>query len=206
MSMIDVVRQHLPPRYRQFAKFLVVGGTSWVIDTALFFLLKHTVLPDKVLTAKIVAILVAMIVNYVLNREWSFNNRGGRERHHEAALFFVLNGIGTVVNLLPLWISHYLLGLNAENHSLVTENVADFVSGSVIGTVIAMLFRYWAYQKWVFPELVENGVEPDEATVAASELSFDIPPHPHPSAGVNRTTGTAVNRTTGTAPPEPPQR
>ena len=62
----------LPEKYREFAKFLVVGGTTWIIDTGTFFLLKHTVLPEKVLTAKIIAILIAMIVNYVLNREWSF--------------------------------------------------------------------------------------------------------------------------------------
>ncbi|WP_111766365.1 GtrA family protein [Nakamurella deserti] len=179
MSIIDSVRRVLPPKYRQFAKFLVVGGTTWIIDTGLFFFLKHTVLPDKILTAKIIAILVAMIVNYVLNREWSFNDRGGRERHHEAALFFLLNSIGILVNLAPLGISHYLLGFNAENYTPFTETVADFVSGSLIGTVLAMAFRYWAYQKWVFPELVEEGVEPDEAPVLENELTFNIPPHPH---------------------------
>ena len=44
-----------------------------------------TVLETKPLTAKIIAVLVATIVSYVLNREWSFRTRGGRERHHEAA-------------------------------------------------------------------------------------------------------------------------
>jgi putative flippase GtrA len=187
MSIIDSVRRVLPPKYRQFAKFLVVGGTTWVIDTGLFFFLKHTVLPEKVLTAKIIAILVAMIVNYVLNREWSFNDRGGRERHHEAALFFLLNGIGIVVNLAPLWISHYLLGFNAQNYTPFTETVADFISGSIIGTVVAMAFRYWAYQKWVFPELVEEGVAAGEAPVLENELTFNIPPHLHPHTDVPAT-------------------
>ncbi len=200
MSVLDQVRRVLPAKYRQFAKFLVVGGTTWVIDTGLFFFLKHTVLNEKVLTAKIIAVLVAMIVNYVLNREWSFNDRGGRERHHEAALFFLLNGIGIVVNLAPLWISHYLIGLNAQNYTPFTENVADFISGSIIGTILAMAFRYWAYQKFVFPELVADGVEPDEAPVLENELTYNIPPHPH--AG---TPTTPSPRPTGPVP-DPPQR
>jgi putative flippase GtrA len=177
VAVIDALRQRLPQRYRQFAKFLAVGGTTWVIDTGLFFLLKHTVLPGKVMTAKVIAILVAMIVNYVLNREWSFSNRGGRERHHEAALFFLLNGIGIVVNLFPLWVSHYILGLNASNVSAFSESLADFISGSIIGTAIAMVFRYWAYRRWVFPELLSES-EPDDPARNEDDFSFNVPPAP----------------------------
>ena len=72
-------------KHRELVKFAVVGGTTWVIDTAVFLGLKSTVLEPKPLTAKIIAVLVATIVSYVLNREWSFRTRGGRERHHEAA-------------------------------------------------------------------------------------------------------------------------
>ena len=36
--------------------------------------------------------IVAVIASYVLNREWSFRDRGGRERHHEALLFFAFSG------------------------------------------------------------------------------------------------------------------
>lgn len=193
VNILDSVRRVLPVKYRQFAKFLVVGGTTWVIDTGIFFTLKHTVLPDKVITAKIIAILVAMIVNYVLNREWSFSDRGGRDRHHEAALFFTLNAVGIGVNLLPLWVSHYVLGFNADHYTQFTETVADFIAGSVIGTILAMAFRYWAYQKWVFPEVVEEGLDPQDAPVLENELTFNIPPHPHPQE-------TPAVRTT----PEPP--
>ena len=68
-------------------KFAVVGGTTFVIDNAVWYGLKLTVLQTKPITAKAIAIIVATIVSYVLNREWSFRTRGGRETHHEAALF-----------------------------------------------------------------------------------------------------------------------
>jgi len=176
--VIDAVRQMMPQKYRQFAKFLVVGGTTWIIDTGLFFLLKHTVLPEKILTSKIIAVLVAMIVNYVLNREWSFRDRGGRERHHEALLFFALNGLGILINLIPLWVSHYVLNFNAEHHSAFFETVADFLSGSILGTIFAMAFRYWAYKKWVFPELVAEA-EPGDPAREEDDFSFNVPPVRH---------------------------
>ncbi|WP_432278936.1 GtrA family protein [Nocardia brasiliensis] len=43
----------------------------------------------KPVTANMVAVLIATVVSYVLNREWAFTSRGGHERRHEAALFFV---------------------------------------------------------------------------------------------------------------------
>ena len=65
-------------------------------------MLKSTVLEPRPFTAKVIAGIVATIVSYILNREWSFRTRGGRERHHEAALFFLISGIGVVGLNAPL--------------------------------------------------------------------------------------------------------
>jgi putative flippase GtrA len=96
-------------------------------------------------------------VSYVLSREWSFRTRGGRERHHEAALFFLISGLGVGVNSLPLAVSRYVLRLQAPHVSVVTQEVADYVSGIILGTLITTLFRWWAFKKWVFPQV---GVRP----------------------------------------------
>jgi putative flippase GtrA len=139
-------------KHRELLKFALVGGTTWIIDTAVFLLLKATVLADKPLTAKIIAVLVATIVSYVLNREWSFRTRGGRERHHEAALFFLVSGIGVAVYTAPLAVSRYLLLLRVPEVSLLTQEVADFVSGQIIGVLAGMAFRWWAFRRFVFPD------------------------------------------------------
>lgn len=55
----------------------MVGGSTWVIDTVVFLVLKATVLADKPVTAKVIAVLVATMVSYVLNREWSFRPAAG---------------------------------------------------------------------------------------------------------------------------------
>ncbi|MEU6791141.1 GtrA family protein [Nonomuraea wenchangensis] len=106
----------------------------------------------KPVTAKVIAVLVATIVSYMLNREWSFGTRGGRERHHETALFFLISGVGLVLSSVPLWISPYVFLLETPDVSLVTQEIADFMSAQVIGTLIAMVFRFWAFRKWVFPD------------------------------------------------------
>ena len=138
-------------KHRELIKFAMVGGTTWVIDTVVFLVLKSTVLEPKPLTAKIIAVLVATIVSYVLNREWSFRTRGGRERHHEAALFFLISGIGVAVYTAPLAISRYVFDLAEPNVSLLTQKIADFISGQILGVLAGMAFRWWAFRKFVFP-------------------------------------------------------
>lgn len=164
MNLIDRVREILPPKYRELAKFLVVGGTAWVVDTGLFTVLSHTILSQKVITAKIISILISTIVSYILNREWSFANRGGRERHHEAMLFFVINGLALGLNLVPLALSRYAFNIQVDNgYSQFTVSVADFIAANVIGTLIGMVFRFWAYRRFVFPDELEPTVSPRAA-------------------------------------------
>ena len=165
--MVETVLRTIPQPYRAIAikhrellKFALVGGTTWVIDTVAFLGLKATVLADKPLTAKIIAVLVATIVSYVLNREWSFRTRGGRERHHEAALFFLVSGVGVAVYTAPLAISRYLLDLQVPMVSLFTQEVADFISGQIIGVLAGMAFRWWAFRRFVFPDQNVRRQEP----------------------------------------------
>ena len=159
MSLVDAILIRTPQPYRDIAlrhrelvKFAVVGGITYVVDITLFTLFKTTVLEPKPVTAKIMAVLVATIVSYVLNREWSFRTRGGRERHHEATLFFLVCGIGLVINTIPLWISRYVLELRVPEVSLLAQEAADFASANVIGTLLAMAFRWWAFRRYVFPD------------------------------------------------------
>lgn len=138
-------------KHRELLKFAVVGGTTFIIDNGIWYLLKLTVLEAKPVTAKIIAIIIATIVSYILNREWSFRTRGGRERHHEAGLFFLISGIGVGLNSAPLYISRYWLELEVPHVSRFVQELADFTSGSIIGMLLAMFFRFWAFRRWVFP-------------------------------------------------------
>jgi putative flippase GtrA len=157
--MVETALARIPEPYRSTAikhrellKFGMVGGATWVIDTAVFLVLKSTVLEAKPLTAKVIAVLVATIVSYILNREWSFRTRGGRERHHEALLFFLISGLGVAAYTAPLAASRYLFHLQIPEVSLLTQEIADFVSGQILGTLAGMAFRWWAFRRFVFPD------------------------------------------------------
>ena len=158
MSLIDGLLSRLPwsirnllLKYSEFLRFAIVGGITFVIDTALFATLKLTILEPKPVTAKIIAALVATVASYVLNREWSFNARGGRERHHEAALFFLISAIALGLSALPLAFSRYGLGLQVPEVSRAVQEIADFASAQVLGTLLGTVFRWWAFRRYVFP-------------------------------------------------------
>ena len=51
----------------------------------------------------------------------------------------------------PLALSRYGLGLAVPRVSPLTQEVADFVSGQVLGVVAGMAFRWWAFRRYVFP-------------------------------------------------------
>ena len=106
-------------RHHELIKFAIVGATTFVIDSAVFYTLKLTMLEPKPVTAKIIAGIVAVIASYILNREWSFQDRGGRERHHEALLFFGVSGVGVLLSMAPLWFSSYVL------HAARARGLAD---------------------------------------------------------------------------------
>jgi putative flippase GtrA len=172
VSFTDATIARLPRAMRPFAeqhheliKFAIVGGTTFIIDSAIFYTLKLTILEPKPVTAKIISGIVAVIASYILNREWSFRDRGGRERHHEALLFFGVSGIGVLICMVPLWVSSYMLELRVPMVSLTMENIADFISAYVIGNLLQMAFRFWAFRRWVFPD--EFGRNPDKAVEAA---------------------------------------
>ncbi|WP_018681882.1 GtrA family protein [Actinokineospora enzanensis] len=158
MPFRDIALRALPPRlrplavkHRELLKFGIVGSIAYVVDNGTWYLLKLTILEPKPIVAKTIGVILATIVSYILNREWSFDTRGGRERHHEAALFFVISGISILFYTGPLALSRYVLDLQVPNVSPFTQEVADFLFGSIVGTVIAMLFRWWAFKRWVFP-------------------------------------------------------
>ncbi|HEV7579170.1 MAG TPA: GtrA family protein [Mycobacterium sp.] len=172
MSFADATIARLPQvfqpyaqRHHEFIKFAIVGGTTFIVDSAIFYTLKLSILETKPVTAKVIAGIVAVIASYVLNREWSFRNRGGRERHHEALLFFAFSGVGVLLSMAPLWVSSYILQLREPMVSLTAENIADFISAYIIGNLLQMAFRFWAFRRWVFPDQFAR--TPDKALESA---------------------------------------
>ncbi|EKT77046.1 hypothetical protein WSS_A39626 [Rhodococcus opacus M213] len=156
-------------RHHELIKFAIVGGTTMIFDLAIFYSLSLTILEEKPVVAKVLSGILATVLSYILNREWSFKNRGGRERHHEALLFFTISGIGVLLAAAPLWIANNVFDIRASQENLTTLVIVDFVLNYIIGNLLQMVFRFWALRRFAFPDENVHIIDPDLADEAVEE-------------------------------------
>jgi putative flippase GtrA len=131
-------------RFRQiiheFAKFGIIGAGGLIITNFGYVLLhSNGVGPVKSAT---IATIVATTVAYIGNRYWSFAHRERTSVPREGLIFFVLNGIGLLIQDAVVAFNAYVL--HKEHNRL-----AEFLALN-IGIAIATLFRFWSYRKFVW--------------------------------------------------------
>jgi putative flippase GtrA len=139
--------QRCADRYRRFkhvihegAKFLIVGLIGIGV-TNLVFIPLHGPLGLGPLTSVTIATIVATVVTFLGNRYWSFRHREGGGTAREGVTFFVLNGVGLLIQYAVLGFSNYALGLTTKVENVIAVN---------LGIGLGTLFRFWSYRKWVW--------------------------------------------------------
>lgn len=138
--------------WRELAKFGIIGAVGFVIDFGGFNLLFYGPLAGHLTTSKIISGVAATLVAWIGNRMWTFRHRRNRPAHHEALLFFVVNGVGLVISTLWLNFTHDYLGLTSRGQ--VNLN-------TIIGIGLATIFRFWAYRQVVFAGERPGDPEPE---------------------------------------------
>jgi len=133
--------------FGQLARFGAVGVVGLVVDVAVFNLLRATLLDSETvhegpLLAKFISTCLAIAVNYVGNRYWTFGATKRTQVLREGIEFILVSLGGMAITLACLWVSHYALGF--------TSQLADNISGNVIGLGLGTLFRFAFYRYWVF--------------------------------------------------------
>jgi len=124
----------------EFAKFGVIGVVGLIITNLGYVLLhSHGVGP---VTSTTIATIVATAVAYVGNRYWSFKHRERTNVAREGIVFFVLNGIGLLIQDAVVAFNSYVLHL--EHHKL-----AEFLALNT-GIALATVFRFWSYRRFVW--------------------------------------------------------
>lgn len=130
---------------RQIASFGTIGAVCFVIDLAVYNLLRATVLPDGPIWAKVVSAVVSTAVAWIANRSITFRSERGVDRRatvREGLLFALANLVGLGIAAACLFVSHYVLGLRST--------LADNVAGNGVGLVLGTAFRFAAYKALVF--------------------------------------------------------
>jgi dolichol-phosphate mannosyltransferase len=141
---VEALSRVLVWRFAEVFMFLAVGGVGYVVDVVGFNVFR-SVEPFKALDpayARTLAVVLAILVNYVGNRAWTWRDVASDDRRRELTLFFVFSLIGFGFSLVTLVISHDVLGY--------TSRLADNISANVVGLALGAAFRFWAYKRFVF--------------------------------------------------------
>jgi putative flippase GtrA len=162
VSIVRFVQDRIGHLFHEIAKFGVVGGTALIVNIAVYHV--YVMFNAKnVLTASIVASVVATVVAYLGNRYWTYKHRytenRSSNRSREVVLFFVINGIASVIQSGCLALTHYVIGWNGP--------LGDFFGNFVLGTALGMIFRFWTYRTWIFPEA--------QPVLAADQFQYTVP-------------------------------
>lgn len=124
-----------PANWLQLVRFALVGGVGFLVNLAVYALAVHPVGMDFRI-ASVVAWLVAVLNNFVLNRHWTFDARGGRA-HAQAVRFFL-------VSLLAEAFSLALLTLLVEGAGLAK------VPAQALAVAASMPLNFLGNKLWSF--------------------------------------------------------
>ncbi|MEU4622565.1 GtrA family protein [Actinoplanes sp. NPDC023801] len=114
-------------------RFLVVGGTSVVVDAGLLYVL-HGLLGMRLEPATALSFLAGLVVNFALNRQWSFASTG--RMGSQAVRYAVLVVVNLLVTVLMV-------------KALTTLGLMYLVA-KVLTTAVLSVVNYFVSQKWIF--------------------------------------------------------
>jgi putative flippase GtrA len=150
---------------RELAKFGIIG----IINTVLDFIIFNLLLFIGPIKAQTIATTVSATTSYFMNRHWTFRHRARSGLRREYVLFFAFNGIGLLITNVVLGIAKYGFGIDENDRILL--NIVRFG-----GVGLATVFRFWAYQTWVFrhPEdaiyATEDDTDEDEQSAKVATV------------------------------------
>jgi putative flippase GtrA len=128
---------------REAVKFGAVGGLGVLVNFGVFNLLRSTT-DLQTVRANVIAIVVAIVTNYIGFRYFTYRDRDLGSRRREMILFVLFSLIGMVIESGVLYVATYGFGLDSS----LQNNVFKF-----LGMAVATVFRFWSYRTWVFQAL-----------------------------------------------------
>lgn len=132
---MDKVKETTMFLYRHhFVRYLLVGGTTFVIDFGLLFTL-HGKLGFGIAASTSVAYWTSIIYNFVLNRYWTFDAWEKQSLQHH------------ITSYLLLLIINYLFAVTFV--SFMSTHI-NYIYAKAIAVIIQMIWTYPVYKKYIF--------------------------------------------------------
>jgi putative flippase GtrA len=164
----------LTDRLRRLAPEAIAFGVIGAGNTLLYMAITWAALPIGAVKASVVATIVTTTLAYIANRYWTYRNHARTALRREYTLFFGFNLVGMIIQSGSVAIGKYGFGLTEEHDAYA------FMGVTLIGIVIATVFRFWAYRTFVFLKPPVDGHEADlvdlDAVAGFAELSAEDEP------------------------------
>lgn len=148
---------------QEIAKFGAVGALGTVVNFGVSNLLWHLTTLQAV-RANVIATVVAIGVNYLGFRYFTYRDRDKGARTKELTLFLVFSLVGLVIENGVLYAAIYGFGWDSS----LQRNIFK-----VVGIGLGTLFRFWSYRTWVFKALP---VADAEALLEAEAMKRSLTP------------------------------
>lgn len=121
----------------QAFRYLISGGTAFLIDTGLLALLTELFGQEHLLLWTAIAFLTGLLVTYLFSILWVFDNRSMKSRTAEVAIFVLIGVVGLGFTELLMWLFAQKAGL----HYLLSK---------IITTVIVFIWNFVAKKLLLF--------------------------------------------------------
>lgn len=133
----DIIR-HIRDVYHNimFIKAILVGFVSAVVDLSLLFVLTDILLWNYWISANI-AFVIAVFVNFSLQKFWTFNGFGSTRAHTQMFKFFSNALLNLVVNSILMYVFVSIFGI-------------WYLLAQAIITLLLFLFNFAVYRYYVF--------------------------------------------------------
>lgn len=129
----------------QFCRYVLVGGTAFVVDFGLFFVLLRMAALHYLVAATL-AYLAGLLVNYLLSIAWVFDYRRVDDRRQEFLLFAVIGIAG--VGLNAVLISYFSSALQLS-----------YLQAKLVAAVLILLFNFVGRKLLLFTAPIDPSPE-----------------------------------------------
>jgi putative flippase GtrA len=158
---------HERPAARQFAKFLVVGLSSTVINIGVSNLLQYG-LREPLLPSVTSGFLLSCLNGFYWNRQWTFKNARGHSATTQSLRFLAVNSVGLVLNTAIIVLIIALFESAKGSTAVTGDQLAKmfvlivtakgkhsfppltFNCASIIATGFVVFWNYFANRLWTF--------------------------------------------------------
>ncbi len=143
--------------YIALTKFGIVGGLSFFLDLSIYYALSQFV-PTYI--AKSTAIVLATILNYQLNKAWTWGQKDrDNKRLAKYVMLYAVSGIMNVISneifLVVLPNAELILNLDYPKETLNMPIFAvkiDKFFAVIFATIVGMVVNFIGQKLWVFKE------------------------------------------------------